>query len=525
MSEADAINCLNDLSQLANHINDIQLECAVYDMRADFYSVNRGCNELSTKYFDDAILFAKEHHLDVEVGIYMHRKAIYYFVYKLNTAACRYFLLSQDVFRSVGYENVPNIGGLFSETADFYYSLGDFANARNNLRSALKYQKPSSRNRINILNTIGLTYRDAGQYSVATKYFDKALDMANSRKDSVWITITSGNIGSIYFLQHNYNKALPLVEADYQNSLKYNQLLNASIALLRLVRISIDTDDLKKAAQQLNTADKLLTNTNENVLTYRVEYYELKALLSEQLGNVKQAVLYRKKFELLRDSVAKRDNIAAIERVRLQWETDKSHAELNKIKTIAEIEKYKQNTIIIVLLLLIIISVLIYNRQRLKAKKDRELLALEKRRVDDELKNATLALHGYTENLMQKNILIEGFKAEVERLKLKFDDADGAAILNKMMQAHIMTDENWSEFKKLFTKAHPTFFYNLRNKFGHLTSTDVRLLALLKLRLNNREIAGMLGITTDGVKKAKQRLRKKMDLPQVIELEDILAQL
>ncbi|MBD1392896.1 tetratricopeptide repeat protein [Mucilaginibacter glaciei] len=523
MTEEDAMQSLNDLSVIANTLDDKQLQCAVFDMRSDYYSVNKGYNQLSTKLFDDAIQYAKDQKLKAEIGIYMHRKAIYYFVYKQNTQACRYFLLSQDEFRKVGFNNIPNIGGLFSETADFYYSLGDFDNARYNLKNALLYQDPLARNRINIINTIGLTYRNAGHYSVAMQYFNQAFRIAKERKDSVWVTIAEGNIGSVYFLQHNYAKALPLIKADYQNSQKYELFQNSAIALLRLIRIDIDSHDYKQAAIRLDTANILLSKAPENVLIQRVDYYELRSILNERTGNPAESNVYRIKFEHARDSVAKRDNMTAIERVRLSWEMDKNRAELNKIKTDSEIENYKQNTIIIVLSLLIIISMLLYNRQRLKANRDQELLAIEKLRLDDELRNAKLALHGFTENLMQKNILIEEFKTEVDRLQLKSDDADGASILEKMLQAHIMTDENWQEFKKLFTKAHPTFLYNLRNKFEHLTNTDVRLLALLKLRLNNREIAGMLGITTDGVKKAKQRLRKKMDLQQDTDIDEVLT--
>lgn len=84
-----------------------------------------------------------------------------------------------------------------------------------------------------------------------------------------------------------------------------------------------------------------------------------------------------------------------------------------------------------------------------------------------------------------------------------------------------MTDDSWKKFKKLFTKVPPAFFHDVRNQYPQLTGTDVRLLALLKLSINNREMAGMLGITTDGVKKAKQRLRKKMKFQANDELYDI----
>ena len=59
----------------------------------------------------------------------------------------------------------------------------------------------------------------------------------------------------------------------------------------------------------------------------------------------------------------------------------------------------------------------------------------------------------------------------------------------------------------------PSLYHYVRDKhqlLAEIAETHVtRLLALIRLKLNNREMAGMLGITVEGVKKAKQRLRKK----------------
>nr|WP_294940705.1 tetratricopeptide repeat protein [uncultured Mucilaginibacter sp.] len=525
MPEPDAMKALDGLDSVAREAADLRLECAVFDMRADYYSVNRGYNNLSSQYYDKAILFAEEHELPLETAVYMHRKAVYYLIYKQNVPACRYFLFSQEKFREIGFDKVPNMGSYFGQVADFYYNIGDYENARENLHQALKYrQQPIPRSRINILNTIGLTYRNSAHFNTAMRYFNEALTMAKNSRDSVWVGIVTGNIGSVYFMQGQYARALPLVEADYAVSLKYRQTLNAAIAMLRLVRISMEANKLEPATRQLNTVDELLLSAKEDVLRYRVDYYELKALLGEKFGRIAEANLYRKKLGQLKDSLASRDNLAAVERIRLQWELDKSKAQLTRLKTNAELGAYKRNAVIIVLTLLMVIIILVYSRQRLKEKKDKDLLALEKRRLDEELKNASLALHGYTENLMQKNLLIEEFKTEVEKLKLKLSNEGDARDLDNMMKAHIMTDENWNEFKKLFTKAHPAFFFHLRNKFSHLTDTDIRLLALIRLKLNNREMAGMLGITTEGVKKAKQRLRKKMAIDAGTEIEDFIIQ-
>ena len=525
MTEADAMHSLNDLAQIAEDLDDAPLICATYDFRADYYSVNRGYNALSNKYFDQAIAFAQKEKMQLETGIYQHRKANYCFLYKRNSEACRYYLLSEQNFREVGFDKVPGMGNLFSEAANFYYSLGDFENARQNLKQALKYQTEVSRTRINIMNTIGLTYRNDGQYITALPYFNDALNMARATKDSIWMAIATGNIGSVYFLQHQYEKAIPFIREDYNQSVKYDEKQNSAIALLRLVRINVDEGRLKEASKQLDTIDNTLNKCTEDVLGQRVSYYELRSTIAERHDDIRNAVKYRDQSEKLREIVSKRDNIAAIERVRMQWVTEKSRNEFNALKKTSRIDTFKLTSVIILLALTLVIIALIYNRRIYKVNKEQELLASEKRRVDEELKSATQALSGYTENLTQKNILIDEIKAELENIQLRNSSSEVAESLDKMMQAHIMTEENWADFKKLFSRVHNTFFYNLRQAYDNLSSTDVRLLALIKLKLNNREMAGMLGITVDGVKKAKQRLRKKMDLTEDDDLEELIFKL
>jgi DNA-directed RNA polymerase specialized sigma24 family protein len=48
------------------------------------------------------------------------------------------------------------------------------------------------------------------------------------------------------------------------------------------------------------------------------------------------------------------------------------------------------------------------------------------------------------------------------------------------------------------------------------------MLSFLKMNLSSREIAHILNITNEGVKKAKYRLRKKMDLDSDDSMHDVL---
>ena len=122
-------------------------------------------------------------------------------------------------------------------------------------------------------------------------------------------------------------------------------------------------------------------------------------------------------------------------------------------------------------------------------------------------------------------MLIESFKKQIDHLKNKNTDSAVVKHLEELMDAHIMTDDTWMEFKKIFLKVYPNFFFYVKKNFLSLSETDMRLLTLIKLQSSNKEISNMLGITIEGVKKAKQRLRKKMKLEDNITIEEAISKL
>ena len=73
-----------------------------------------------------------------------------------------------------------------------------------------------------------------------------------------------------------------------------------------------------------------------------------------------------------------------------------------------------------------------------------------------------------------------------------------------------MTDENWNNFKREFKKEYGPFYETLMTDYPELKDSNLKIIILQKLRFSNSEIASLLGITTDAVKKSKQRLKKKL---------------
>ncbi len=56
------------------------------------------------------------------------------------------------------------------------------------------------------------------------------------------------------------------------------------------------------------------------------------------------------------------------------------------------------------------------------------------------------------------------------------------------------------------------FQYHLKKSYPQLTAHDLRLCTYIKANLSTKEIACILNITPDSVKKAKHRLRRKLKL-------------
>jgi DNA-binding CsgD family transcriptional regulator len=52
----------------------------------------------------------------------------------------------------------------------------------------------------------------------------------------------------------------------------------------------------------------------------------------------------------------------------------------------------------------------------------------------------------------------------------------------------------------------------VKDRYPEITSNELRLMALLKMNLSSKEIANILNITPEGIKKARYRLRKKMNI-------------
>jgi xylulokinase len=126
--------------------------------------------------------------------------------------------------------------------------------------------------------------------------------------------------------------------------------------------------------------------------------------------------------------------------------------------------------------------------------------------------------------LQAKEDFLSEIKAELKglgdgkdaALKLKYDK------LIRKIDNNLDNVSQWNEFEKHFEMVHSEFFKSLKISFPELSTSEIKLSALLKMKMTTKDIAKQLNLSVRGVETRRYRLRKKLNLSKQIGLEDFL---
>ncbi|MEL7147323.1 MAG: hypothetical protein AAFO69_13200, partial [Bacteroidota bacterium] len=141
------------------------------------------------------------------------------------------------------------------------------------------------------------------------------------------------------------------------------------------------------------------------------------------------------------------------------------------------------------------------------------------------LRNKELTTH--TLQLIEKNTYINGIKEQlVDFPKLTSSEKDKRSrqIINTINYS--LSDQvNWEEFRSRFEKVNGDFYKKLKEIAPDLTNAEMKLSALLKLKLSSKEAASLLNITERSVISARSRLRKKLNVASEQTLYDFFTEI
>lgn len=227
---------------------------------------------------------------------------------------------------------------------------------------------------------------------------------------------------------------------------------------------------------------------------------------------------------MAKDSFLNSTRTITMARAQQHAEAEKHMAEVRQLTDQKLLQTYIRNGLLIIVVLLAVSGLLFIRGQKLQHARKQERIESEKYRVETELANAVMQLQNFTQSIHDKNELIEKITAEMEHIKAlpgSINDTERNEILLQLQEATILTEDEWKNFKTLFEKVHGGFLNRIKEKFPELSPADIRFMALNKLNLTNKEMAGILGISPDAVRMNKHRLLKKLGL-ETLKMEELV---
>lgn len=363
-------------------------------------------------------------------------------------------------------------------------------------------------------NTLGLSYAKLGIADSAFIAFDHALAIAKERDRDFWVSILTGNKGDVYFQQGNYDSAEVKLKFDYEGSMAAKEYDNAANSLQWLARIDLVHHQPDDALQKAREAQTLLHRSYHP--DYMVNTLLTFTKVFASLGKADSLNHYLEKFLVLHDSIEQKASDSRAENIRMAMQSQEN------IHTIQSLNKEKRrialirNFILVFIILLALVGFMILNRQKLKLKVRRQEALEEKRNAEQEALAAKEQLKLFTRNLLEKTSLVETLQTQLMEREMSEEQK---LHITELSRHAILTDEDWENFKALFEKVYPGFFYSLKQKVADLTTADQRMAAICKLQVSNKEAATLLGIAPNSVIKAKQRLKHRLGLDAEADLE------
>jgi DNA-binding NarL/FixJ family response regulator len=90
--------------------------------------------------------------------------------------------------------------------------------------------------------------------------------------------------------------------------------------------------------------------------------------------------------------------------------------------------------------------------------------------------------------------------------------------ISKVIKINSLNKNEWNSFENNLLKSNEDFVKIITSKFTNLTAKDIKLCIYLKMNLSSKEIAPLMNISYRGVELHRYRLRKKLGLDQIVNL-------
>ncbi|MCB9289778.1 MAG: tetratricopeptide repeat protein [Lewinellaceae bacterium] len=369
--------------------------------------------------------------------------------------------------------------------------------------------------RLDVRYVLALNLKDMDSLELALPIFEESLDYY--RKNNLHNSIAGclDILGTI----HKSRGELEAAEYYYLESLdialKHGEESLPGLLYRRLANVYREKEQYSRA---LNFAEKALeVSRKTGVRKKMITDYLVLSQITEDMGDQGRSLQYYKEYHALHDSVFAEEKVLAMNEMEVKYQAEKKEQEIRllneKAKRTALVQKGLAGAVAALAALLLALGYAISQR----AKRNR----LEKEKLDEEIAFKKRELSAFALQLAQKNEVLQNIKEDISVIK----NTDASRELNKINRkiGHTLRDNaNWELFLERFEAVYQGYQKKVLESYPSVTSNDLRLMALIKMNLSSKEIANLLNLSNEGIKKARYRLRKKLDIETAESLDEFV---
>ncbi len=411
------------------------------------------------------------------------------------------------------------------EMASIYASMDDVDKSKELMfRAARLYQSIGAEMRYAVCITdICADFLASGQPDSVLHYLPEAGAIFKG-KHQIGEAMVAYNMGDAY-----------MQKGEYENALNYYDQASELVAGVGYTRLEIEIElsrsqcytgmgQDQKAYEHVLKAEAISKNSNNaegllNVYSFLMD-------VAHDVGEHDVSYRAAEEFINLNDSllgIARQEEVAMLQE---QYEAEKREHQIEVLAKEAEIEAQKKTGLAIILVVSILGAVLIINREVQRRKKARQLhqaqldlKEAQEKMLKEELEFKNRELTSKALHIAQKNEVLEKLRSDLAELSKQQGATECVREVTNTLKLERVIDGNWEQFTQQFTELNPDFYQRLKSVGDGMTKSDLRLAALLRMNLSSKEIASMLNISSEGVKKARQRFRKKVNIESEESLE------
>ncbi len=476
-------------------------------------------NPHSESYYQHSVDLAEKENLPIMKVWSLVNYGYYFYNFRQTERALPLFMEAVFLIDTIGEEAVILPEDTFRKLGFFFGTIGNYEDAISYLEKGDRYATMlTPKQRATLLDNLGQYHLYNQDTTTALNYFLQAESLAAKSNDYVRYGKALGNIALIHLGRGKYQEALTLINKDLVYSEANNSAQNTMYAQVLKARILLKMDSISSALEMLNKAERY-ANSKTYLKKNLLEINRLKLNIAIRQNAEREELLIRRKLEVLEGLVVELDG----ERVLLQnrWQVDKEKKQraLLELASDYQTERYRRIVLssLVVLIGVGVFAIFIHLKRSARARElqyDKTVVELQLRKVAAEKKLlvAHETLESYKDYLTEKNRQIDELQQMIngggDSKSYYLEKEKG--LLKEILDSHLLTEENWASFKRSFDATYPNFYLNLKHEFPELTDSNMRYIILSKLGLSVTEISNLLGISTESVKKSRQRLKKKM---------------